>query len=181
MHLDWWRESWRLIGWGGLALIGASKAPLNLSLYLSRYIVKAGLSFTATASLSWTKVANHHQESSHWSLASMLSTRHLLLMLFWFHTTRSCFSALSMHKASRRRSDHALTLHNLARTLHNPKTPQMVELCTLGLSRSVQVRTNPYGLALTLHTRPFAPKHTSKSLLDLALSLHSYMSTSRHL
>ncbi|WZY88494.1 hypothetical protein YC2023_045229 [Brassica napus] len=51
---------------------------------------------------------------------------------------------LSMHKASRRRSDHALTLHNLARTLHNPKTPQMVELCTLGLSRSVQVRTGPY-------------------------------------
>ncbi|CAN7110979.1 unnamed protein product [Brassica rapa subsp. narinosa] len=49
-----------------------------------------------------------------------------------------------MHKASRRRSDHALTLHNLARTLHNPKTPQMVELCTLGLSRSVQVRTGPY-------------------------------------
>jgi len=45
----------------------------------------------------------------------------------------------------------------------------------------VQIRTCPYCLSLSLHTRPFAPKYTSKSLLDLALTLHIHHDTSGHL
>ena len=66
----------------------------------------------------------------------------------------------------------------------NSKTSQMAELCKSGSPWSVQirtVRTCPYCLSLSLHTRPFAPKYTSKSLLDLALTLHIHHDTSGHL